>query len=179
MYYDCSRPVSLEDPDWIQHSTCIRHTESSDQVHIGAVHVADDNQDGPLSVLMGAARVADLPVSCVNSEGCITEQLLAHLEIPLPPRVLLRTGELGRISRNFVLSDTVAQRLAAEGVTLLGIDQSWAEGSERVLVGHNLVLMDGLVLADVPVGDYVLTALPLKLDSGNVQPVRAVLREVI
>ena len=179
MYYDCSRPISLEDPDWIQHSTCIRHTESSDQVAVGSVQLVEEDQDGRLSVLMGAARVADLPVSCVNSEGCITEQLLTNLESPLPPRVLLRTGGLGRISKDFKLSAAVARQLAALGVTLLGIDQNWAQGSDQVLVGHNLVLMDGLVLDDVPVGDYVLTALPLKLDSGNVQPVRAVLREVI
>ena len=42
---------------------------------------------------------------------------------------------------------------------------------------HKLAILEGLVLDDVPEGDYELVAVPLKLAGLDAAPVRAVLRE--
>ena len=39
-----------------------------------------------------------------------------------------------------------------------------------------MAILEGLVLRDVPEGDYELIALPLKLEGFDASPVRAVLR---
>jgi arylformamidase len=41
-----------------------------------------------------------------------------------------------------------------------------------------MAILEGLVLLDVPVGEYELIALPLKLEGFDASPVRAVLREL-
>ncbi|MNL80358.1 Kynurenine formamidase [compost metagenome] len=41
---------------------------------------------------------------------------------------------------------------------------------------HRLAILEGIVLDDVPAGDYELIALPLRLATLDASPVRAILR---
>jgi hypothetical protein len=45
-----------------------------------------------------------------------------------------------------------------------------------VVRAHGIAVLEGLVLDDVPAGDYELIALPLKMAGLDASPVRAVLR---
>lgn len=69
----------------------------------------------------------------------------------------------------------------SKGVSLLGFDYSAAEKPGPIASLHSrcfqedIILLEGLNLKDVPVGNYTLIALPLKLKGVDGSPVRAVL----
>jgi arylformamidase len=116
----------------------------------------------------------------------------AHLRRHLAPgitRVLVRTYQRNPVEAwdeafTAVAPETIAL-LARHGVTLIGIDtpsldpqSSKTMDSHKVVREHGLSILEGLVLDDVPEGDYELIAPPLKLADLDAAPVRAVLREL-
>ncbi|MEN8144417.1 MAG: cyclase family protein [Gemmatimonadota bacterium] len=73
--------------------------------------------------------------------------------------------------------------LAAQGVVLVGVDTPSVDpGDSKDLAAHAAVarhdmnILEGLVLDQVPAGEYELIALPLRLVGFDGSPVRAVLR---
>ncbi|QFT76121.1 arylformamidase [Erythrobacter sp. THAF29] len=75
--------------------------------------------------------------------------------------------------------------LAVQGVKLVGIDgpsidpqDSKTMEAHKTVLKHDLRVLEGLVLDDVPEGRYELIALPLPIAGGDASPVRAVLREL-
>lgn len=138
-----------------------------------------------LDAYVGPARVVDVR----SVGGWVTADWLApHLE-GVPPRVLLRTFD--RFPHDAWVSDFTAiapdaiELLAASGVRLIGTDAPSIDPQEsKTLDAHKTVLaagmriLEGLVLDDVPAGDYELIALPLKLAGLDAAPVRAVLRDL-
>ncbi|SVD36830.1 uncharacterized protein METZ01_LOCUS389684, partial [marine metagenome] len=47
--------------------------------------------------------------------------------------------------------------------------------SHNAIARHDMAVLEGVVLADVPSGTYTLIALPLNLEGADASPVRAVL----
>ncbi len=103
------------------------------------------------------------------------------------PRVLLATGSFGfgvPFQENFwALDPATVDHLHERGVRLIGIDTPSVDPfSSKELPAHNrfrqhdMAILEGLVLGDVPAGEYELIALPLKLVGFDASPVRAVLR---
>ena len=86
---------------------------------------------------------------------------------------------------NFVsLSLDAAVFLKEKGVILVGIDYLSIEkyGSvdhevHEVLLGNNIIVLEGLDLSNVPEGNYHLTCLPLKILGSDGAPARAVLSD--
>ena len=79
-----------------------------------------------------------------------------------------------------------AKLLVAAGIKLVGIDTpSMDHADSKELDGHHLLYEGGVAILEnidlraVPVGDYELIALPLKIVNGDSSPVRAVLRELV
>ncbi len=75
--------------------------------------------------------------------------------------------------------------LARHGIALIGIDtpsldpqDSKTMDAHKAVRRHGLSILEGVVLDDVPEGDYELIALPLRLMTADASPVRAVLREL-
>jgi len=137
-----------------------------------------------LDAYIGSCRVID-------ARGCgalLTRDFVAALSAP-PPRVLFRTydrfpHDAWRSDFTAVAAEAVAL-LAERGVRLIGVDApSLDPQTSQTMDAHNAVLaadmriLEGLVLDDVPPGDYELIALPLKLAGLDSSPVRAVLREM-
>ena len=161
--------------------------------HVGA------HADAPLhyaadGVAVGSLDLAPYLGRCrvIHAIGCgplIEWQHLAHALADLPPRVLVRTYERMPVDRfddalPAFAAETV-ERLAALGVTLIGIDSASIDpAASKALPSHqairrlNLRVLENLLLDDVPEGDYELIALPLKLTTADASPVRAVLREL-
>jgi len=82
---------------------------------------------------------------------------------------------------NAVVSLEAAEVFAAEGILLVG-NESQTVGPEdapmavhKVLLGANVVLLEGIRLSEVPEGVYLLNAAPLKLAGADGAPCRAVL----
>ena len=132
------------------------------------------------------------PCRVIHAMGCgplVQWQHLQHALAALPARVLVRTYERMPVDRwdgalSAFAPDTV-ERLAAMGVTLIGIDTASIDpadsktlDSHQVIRQRNMRVLENLVLDEVPEGDYELIALPLKLMTADASPVRAILREL-
>ena len=101
-------------------------------------------------------------------------------------RVLFKTGSFPQPdcwSNDFnALSAELVDELASRRVVLVGIDTPSIdladdEGleSHQAAARHDLAILEGVVLKDVPDGFYTLVALPLRLQGADASPVRAVL----
>lgn len=104
------------------------------------------------------------------------------------PRVLIRTGtytDPENFNTDFAaLTPELVERLAVEAsVITIGIDtpsvdlfESKDLPAHRMFLKHDVAILEGIVLKDVPPGEYELIALPLKLMGFDASPVRVVLR---
>ncbi len=137
----------------------------------------------PLDAYLGPCRLID----CTEGNGAVAPEEIAHALIGTPPRVLLRTYHRMPQDRWDSAFRPVAAAtidlLAAHGVRLVGVDTpsldpetSKTLDAHRQVHQHGLAILEGLLLDDVPTGDYELIALPLKLANLDASPVRAVLR---
>ncbi len=145
----------------------------------------------PLPRLLGPCRVVGVHG---NSDGLVKPSVLdSALTRPgtggeqLPSRVLLATGSYPDPNRWTTSFTAVAPEsidwLAGEGVTTIGIDTPSIDPADSkslpahiAVQRHGMTILEGLVLKDVPEGDYELIALPLRLVGFDGSPVRAVLR---
>jgi arylformamidase len=140
----------------------------------------------PLGALIGPALVVSLPHLPV-----ITSIDLDTLGVPLTiERLLLRTdnselwkSNVAGFREDYVgLDQGAAQWVARRGIRLLGTDylsvEPYGKGpvAHRLLLGANVVLLEGLNLANVEPGLYELICLPIKLEGADGAPARAVLR---
>ena len=158
---------------------------------------AGTHVDAPLHWLPGEASVDRLPLEpflgpCtvvgVDGDRPVEGGDLPDAALRPGSRVLLRTGNSERriASAEFdpgfaAIAESAADRLAAAGVALVGIDYLSVEspsgdgGVHRRLLGAGVALLEGLDLSAVEPGDYMLSALPVRLAAGEAAPVRAVL----
>jgi arylformamidase len=89
----------------------------------------------------------------------------------------------GRFSEKYVfILEKAALHLAALKLPLVGIDYysvdpfgSHDYSSHRILLAAGTFILEGIDLAAVPPGDYILICLPLKLPGVEASPARAVL----
>jgi arylformamidase len=136
-----------------------------------------------LDVYLGPCRV----ISCLGVSVVQPEHVLPALD-GVPARVLLHTYATAPqrhwdIDFPSVASATI-NLLAAHGVQLIGIDSPSLDPQESKTLDahhavrtHRMAILEGIVLDDVPDGDYELIALPLKLAGLDASPVRAILRK--
>ena len=136
-----------------------------------------------LAPYLGPCRV----IYCMDCGPLVLPEHITHALVDLPPRVLLRTAHVA--SQSWASFTAIANEtlglLATKNVALVGIDtpsvdpaDSQTLPSHHQLLGHNMRVLECLVLDGVPEGDYELIALPLKLMRSDASPVRAVLREL-
>ncbi|VTU27065.1 Kynurenine formamidase [Variovorax sp. SRS16] len=161
--------------------------------HVGAHADAPLHYD-PAGTTIGEVDLAPYLGPCrvihAIARGPLVEWThLAHATDLLPPRVLVRTYAHAPVERwdgdLAAFAPATIERLAALGVTLIGIDTASIDPADsKTLDSHQAVrrlglrVLENLVLDDVPEGDYELIALPLKLVSADASPVRAILREL-
>jgi arylformamidase len=139
----------------------------------------------PLEAYVGIARLIDL-----RGFGPVVtpEMVTPALETPCE-RVLLRTyTRFPHAAWDAAFTPVTAstiETLAAHGVRLIGIDSPSLDPQDsKTMDAHlavraaGMAILEGLVLDDVPAGDYELIALPLKLAGLDAAPVRAVLRDL-
>ena len=155
--------------------------------------------DAPLHTADGAAAASALDLEpflgpCRVVDATAARGLVepSHVEPHLdgvPARVLLKSRPAPppvRWDPGFIaIAPETVVRLADASVQLVGIDTPSFDpfGSEQLAAHHaarerGLAILEGLVLHEVPPGDYELIALPLKLAGLDGSPVRAVLREL-
>jgi arylformamidase len=158
---------------------------------------AGTHADAPLHYSKTGQNAADVlldayvgPCRVVDARGAgeaITRTFVEVALVDPPPRVLFRTYAAFPhdewIERFTAIAAEAIRTLAAKGVRLIGIDSPSLDPQDsKTMDAHLAVLaadmrvLEGLVLDDVPPGDYELIALPLKLAGLDASPVRAILR---
>lgn len=147
--------------------------------HYGRDGATIDQRD--VSLYLGPCQV--VRVAAARGSRVDPEQLPAITE----PRVLIATGTFpdpDRWNEDFAaLSPRLVDALHEQGVRLIGIDTPSVDlqhskdlPSHQAFLRHDMAILEGLVLSDVPEGRYELIALPLKLEGFDASPVRAILR---
>jgi arylformamidase len=135
-----------------------------------------------LDFYLGPCQVIRLPVR--------RSAMIGPAELPGPilaERVLLATGTFPdptRFNHDFAaLEPALIEHLRERGVRLVGVDTPSVDPFDSqdlpahcAILRHNLAVLEGLDLADVPAGLYELIALPLRLVGFDASPVRAILR---
>ncbi|MGE7835286.1 arylformamidase [Viridibacillus arvi] len=156
--------------------------------HIDApFHFDNDGKrviDLDLDLYIGNAQVIHLP-----NKTSIGVNELSNFDLQGVTRLLIRTDAWKNRS---VFPQTIphiqpelAAYLSEHGVRLIGLDlpsvdpiDSKELAAHHVLAGHNIHILEGLVLDDIGPGNYELAALPLALVEADGSPVRAVLKKL-
>ena len=129
--------------------------------------------DIPLEKTVGYAFVADFEgtLDAADAHGILVKAAARH---PEAARRILIKGKS-------VVSREAAEVFASAGVFLVG-NESQTVGPEdapkevhRILLSREVVLLEGVRLAEVPEGVYFLCAAPLALGGADGAPTRAVL----
>lgn len=159
--------------------------------HTGAhadapLHYADDAPDiasVSLEPYLGECLVVD-----ARGVGPLIEVAdLPHLYSA--DRVLFRTFETFPHEQwdadTKAIAPATIEWLAVQGVKLVGLDGPSIDPQDskdmlahKAVLKHDMRVLEGLVLDDVPEGRYELIALPLPIIGGDASPVRAILREL-
>jgi arylformamidase len=174
------------------------HLGAGDNLTLGAMHTtfhvgahADAPShyvlDGPpigerdLSLYYGPCQIIE--VSLPRNQRILPE----HLATPISqPRVLFKTNSFPdpeNFGNDFnSLSPELIDFAAQRGARLLGVDTPSIDlfddkklESHLAAARHDMAVLEGLVLGHVEPGEYVLIALPLRLDAADASPVRAAL----
>lgn len=135
-----------------------------------------------LDVFVGRAWVEHLPTA-----EAIGPDELAGVPVGIE-RLLLRTRNsdrwptADRFREDYVaLTLEGARWIAERGIRLVGVDylsvQRWGDDPEthRVLMRAGVAILEGLDLGQAPAGEYRLTCLPLRLETTEAAPARAIL----
>ncbi|MEY2491142.1 MAG: arylformamidase [Verrucomicrobiota bacterium] len=123
----------------------------------------------------------------ISSTSVRAGRAVSERPIHLMPRVLFATGTYPHPEKwnsDFAaLSVELIDFLHDRGVITLGIDTPSIDlfdskdlPAHKAMLRHDMAILEGLVLKDVPEGTYELIALPLPLVGFDASPVRAVLR---
>jgi arylformamidase len=139
-----------------------------------------------LDVLMGPARLLTFTDDVLS----IGEAELRPYDLSGETRVLLKTRNSAWLASGstefhpdytYVAPDG-AEYLASLGVQLVGVDylsveqfHSGHHKTHRTLLDRGIIIIEGLVLSDVPAGTYELRCLPILLAGLDGAPARAVL----
>jgi arylformamidase len=158
-------------------------------VHLGAHTDAPSHYGGnpsieqrPLEPYLGPCQVVRAVVA--RAARIQPEDLTSPIRAP---RVLIHTATFPDptdFNEDFAaLSVELIDHLHARGVRLVGIDTPSVDlfsskdlPAHKRILAHDMCNLEGLVLTDVPEGNYELIALPLKLVGFDASPVRAILR---
>lgn len=141
-----------------------------------------------LDVLVGPVLVVEVPddVTVINAE--VLQSLKIELEAE---RILFKTSNSAlwknpnaEFNTSFVgIDESGSEYLVKRNIKLVGIDYlsispyKRSKPNHELLLGANVVIVEGLNLAGVKAGKYLLACLPLKLKGSDGAPARAVLIE--
>jgi len=137
-----------------------------------------------LDKLTGVARVYQL-----GDVKIIDRSVLAGLDLEGVARLVFGTKGVSSLEQNDFQTEyayftpEAAQYLIEKGALLVAVDNLSVDSYDtttynihRMLLSAGVVVVEGVNLTDVPVGDYELICLPLKIKDGDGAPARVILR---
>lgn len=176
-WFDISRPLRKGMPQWpgdpLFDSWLSAALARGDEANVTTVTLCahtGTHVDAPLHYLPGAAAVETLPLDVLIGPATVA----SLPDLPAADRLLLQVHTPGEDA----LTPEQAQTLLNTGVKLLGVDRLSVgdAGVHRLLLQAGVVIVEGLDLSAVEPGEYDFICLPIKLESADGAPARAVLR---
>ncbi|MBB4387243.1 cyclase family protein [Rhizobium leguminosarum] len=145
-----------------------------------------------LDIYYGPARVLDF-THLPDKTEITREMLVEHIGRDFPSRIVFRydwerrLDSLKYYTDHPYLSEEACEWIVENGIRLVGFDAPMPDdprngrGSDRdspnhtILLGAGVAILEYLVnLSQIPTKDFILSALPLKIEEGDGAPVRAV-----
>ncbi|WP_280952049.1 MULTISPECIES: cyclase family protein [unclassified Rhizobium] len=145
-----------------------------------------------LDIYYGPARVLDF-THLPDKTEITREMLVERIGRDFPSRILFRydwerrLDSLKYYSDHPYLSEEACEWIVENGIRLVGFDAPMPDdprngrGSDRdspnhtILLGAGVAILEYLVnLSQIPTKDFILSALPLKIEEGDGAPVRAI-----
>lgn len=145
-----------------------------------------------LDIYYGPARVLDF-THLLDKTEITREMLVERIGRDFPSRILFRydwerrLDSLKYYTDHPYLSEEACEWIVENGIRLVGFDAPMPDdprngrGSDRDSPNHTILLRAGVAileylvnLAQIPTTDFILSALPLKIEEGDGAPVRAI-----
>ena len=188
--------VTLERHQKIEDGANANVTYFGSSVHTGthvdaAFHFLPDGKtidEISLEILVGPVQVVQIPSNVL----VINEEVIDNLKLePVVERLLFKTSNSEFWQRpdepfhqHFIaIDESGAKALVERGIKLVGIDYlsispfKKSRPTHNVLLGNEVVILEGLNLSEVSMGKYMLYCLPLKLHGADGSPARVILIE--
>lgn len=202
--WDISQPLRADLPVWPGDTAFAQagtwQMDAGSPVNVSALTMSTHSgahADAPLHYASDAPDIASVDLSAYLGECLVVDargagMLIRTEHIPDlggAERVLFRTFATfpndAWVGETSAVAPDAIDALAAAGVRLVGLDgpsidpqASKTMDAHLAVLRHDIRVLEGLVLDDVPAGRYELIALPLPIVGGDASPVRAVLREL-
>ena len=162
-------------------------TENGDMYNLTAFSMCAHNGthiDAPFHFLADGKTVEQIQLDTFVGD-CYVARHSGNVTAEDAKTILQRAGGAKRIliAGSATVTAEAARVFADAGICLLG-NESQTVGPEnapmqvhKILLAKGVALLEGVVLTDVPQGDYFLSAAPLNLAGGDGAPCRAYLIE--
>ena len=162
-------------------------TENGDMYNLTAFSMCAHNGthiDAPFHFLADGKTVEQIQLDTFVGD-CYVARHSGNVTAEDAKTILQRAGGAQRIliAGSATVTAEAARVFADAGICLLG-NESQTVGPEnapmqvhKILLAKGVALLEGVVLTDVPQGDYFLSAAPLNLAGGDGAPCRAYLIE--
>ena len=143
--------------------------------------------DAPAHFIQNGKTVTELDPAAFLGD-CLVTHHEGDVTADDARRILAEASSLGASKRILIggkatVTESAARVFAEEGILLIG-NESQTVGPEDapmavhlILLGADIVLLEGLVLSHVPDGKYLLTAAPIHLGGREGAPCRAMLMD--
>lgn len=185
----------------------IKTTSSRDlgnEYHVSQFRLSAHNGthiDAPFHFLDTGTKMPEIPVSRFiikthvieySDPGHITEKFIYSLGLEGFESLLFKTQNSSWMGKNeepfhenfIALQPSAARILVEQGIRLVGIDYFSIEPFDsedhqvhKILLNNNIIILEGINLSSVCPGEYLLICMPIKINSPDGAPVRAVLLE--
>ncbi|RZT22799.1 cyclase family protein [Fictibacillus sp. BK138] len=199
--YDVSLPIYEGMPVYKNKPEKQPSFDTSQNGHVTETRIAMDvhtgtHVDAPLHMVPGGDTIETLPleklvrkakvIDLTNAEDSIKAEDLAGKDIQKDDFVLFKTKNSWDTEFNFefiFVNHEAAKTLAEIGVSGVGIDALGVERAQenhpthKQLFQNDVIIIEGLQLKDVPEGEYLMVAAPLKIRGLDASPARVVLIE--
>ena len=162
-------------------------TEKGDLYNLTAFSMCAHNGthvDAPFHFLSDGKTVDEMTLD-VFAGDCVVVRHQGNVTGADAQRMLQKAENTRRllIAGNATVTAEAARIFADSSILLLG-NESQSVGPEnapmevhKILLGKGIALLEGIVLTDVPEGQYLLSAAPLKLAGADGAPCRAFLMD--
>lgn len=199
--YDVSLPIFEGMPVYKNKPEKQPSFDTSQNGHVTETRIAMDvhtgtHVDAPLHMVPGGDTIETLPIEklvrkakvidLTHAEDSIKADDLIGKDIQKDDFVLFKTKNSWDTEFNFefiYVNQEAAKNLAEIGVSGVGIDALGVERAQenhpthKQLFQNDVIIIEGLQLKDVPEGEYLMVAAPLKIRGLDASPARIVLIE--